>query len=94
MVHLNAVDVIEEQSWGHFKDDNMHGKGQYHFADGRNYTGGWIDDKRTGFGVLTWPNGDRYEGHFNVNELHGIGKMNFANGQIKEGMCWNNTFVG
>jgi hypothetical protein len=39
----------------------MHGTGTITFADGEKYTGDWIEGKRTGRGVFTWPDGDRYE---------------------------------
>ncbi len=61
MVHLNAVHMIKERLSGQFKDDKMHGKGTYNFADSRNYTGDWINGKQTGHGVFIWPNGNRYE---------------------------------
>ncbi len=61
MVHLNAVDVMEERLWGEYKDEKMHGKGTYNFADGRNYTGDWVHGKKMGHGVFISTNGDRYK---------------------------------
>jgi hypothetical protein len=61
MVHFNAVDVMKERLSGQFQDDNMNGTGTYHFADGRNYTGDWIEGKKTGHGVFIWTNGDCYK---------------------------------
>ena len=35
------------------------------WANGDHYEGDWLDDKRTGKGVLTYVNnGDRYEGDY------------------------------
>ena len=33
-------------------------------ASGDKYTGDWVDDQRTGHGIYTWPDGNRYEGQF------------------------------
>lgn len=38
----------------------MHGQGTYKEADGRIYEGNWINGKRTGYGVLTYPDGRKY----------------------------------
>ena len=32
----------------------MHGKGQYSWLDGRNYSGNYNMDKKEGYGVYTW----------------------------------------
>jgi hypothetical protein len=45
---------------GQFKDSKMNGKGTMYFANWNKYVGDWIDDNRTGQGVFTWANGDRY----------------------------------
>jgi hypothetical protein len=34
------------------------------FASGARYDGDWRDGEMTGRGVLTLPNGERWEGHF------------------------------
>ena len=39
----------------------MNGKGIYHYASGEKYTGDFVDDKKNGLGVHTWPDGKRYE---------------------------------
>jgi len=41
-----------------------HGHGIYEYADGSKYIGEWVEDKKEGKGVETWPNGDRFEGIF------------------------------
>lgn len=46
----------------------MHGQGRYRWADGREYYGDWNNNRRTGFGKLTYPDGKYYEGHY-LNDL-------------------------
>jgi hypothetical protein len=38
----------------------MNGRGTFFKADGRNYTGVWINGKWNGSQDLMWPIGDRY----------------------------------
>ena len=40
--------------------------GQYEFADGRLYTGGWQRGHMHGRGKMTWKNGSKYEGMYAV----------------------------
>ena len=39
----------------------MHGTGTMNYTNGDKYIGDWIEDNRTGRGVYTWADGDRYE---------------------------------
>ena len=39
----------------------MHGKGKFNFVTGKQYIGDWLDDVRTGQGIFTFANGNRYE---------------------------------
>jgi hypothetical protein len=47
-----------------------HGKGMYQYANGDKYIGDWIDDRRTGQGVFTWINGNRYEKKYSEIAFH------------------------
>lgn len=38
----------------------------------QHYKGGWVDDVRSGYGVLTYTNGDTIEGHFEHGVPHGV----------------------
>lgn len=40
----------------------MHGKGEYHWADGKVYIGNYYNDQRHGEGEFSWPNGERFIG--------------------------------
>ena len=37
------------------------------------YEGDWKDDKRTGYGTYTWPDGDKYVGEYKDDERCGRG---------------------
>ena len=40
----------------------MHGIGYYKWADGRQYKGEYINDKKNGFGIYSWNDGRSYRG--------------------------------
>jgi hypothetical protein len=42
----------------------MHGKGTYHWPDGRTFAGNYSNDHRNGPGVLKWPDGRECKGHW------------------------------
>jgi len=51
----------------------------------REYTGEWINDKKSGRGTMYFKNEDRYDGYW-LNDLpHGEGRMIYHNGDIYEG---------
>ena len=43
------------------------------------------DDFMHGFGIFTWPNGEKYEGQFSNDKLNGRGKFYWASGKYYEG---------
>jgi hypothetical protein len=49
---------------GQYVDSRMEGKGVYTCADGLTYVGDFLQNKRHGYGMLTWPKGNFYEGTF------------------------------
>ena len=79
-IHLDANGIINEQCKGQFKNSYRHGRGLYFFSDGNAFAGDWLEGNRTGHGVFTWPNGNRYEGQFKDNQRHGKGTQYFAFG--------------
>ena len=42
----------------------MNGKGETIWPDGKRYLGGYLEDRKHGYGVFTWENGKRYEGEW------------------------------
>lgn len=42
---------------GEFDNNNIHGKGTYSWADGREYVGDWKNNKMDGNGVFVWADG-------------------------------------
>ncbi|CAF4765481.1 unnamed protein product [Rotaria socialis] len=74
----------------------MHGKGKLDFADGNQYIGDWVDDRRTGQGVYSYANGghsrsaitrftyqinEQVSGQRKDNKMNGQGKFDFATGE-------------
>lgn len=51
---------------GDMLDEQKHGMGEYHYADGTEYCGGWYRGQRQGFGMLVAPDGASYEGELYV----------------------------
>jgi hypothetical protein len=49
------------------------------------YEGNYVDDKKTGYGVFSWPSGSRYEGNFTEDFRDGFGLMHWADGTTYEG---------
>lgn len=49
------------------------------------YDGEWKNDKREGWGRLTFPDGRAYEGQWVSGRMMGIGKLQYANGWTYEG---------
>ena len=41
------------------------------FANGNTYTGSWDNDKRDGYGKMSFPNGAQSVGTFKENKKHG-----------------------
>lgn len=52
----------------------------------REYTGDWLNDKKTGRGTMFYQNGNRYDGLWLDDKPHGEGRMIYANGDVYEGM--------
>ena len=42
----------------------MHGNGVFKWSDGKIYDGQFVDDKRDGFGTMTYPDGKIYRGEW------------------------------
>ena len=47
---------------------------RHEYGNGDMYEGDWVDDVRSGLGVLTMANGDRYEGHWLADQKEGPGR--------------------
>ena len=56
-----------------------------HLKIGAVYDGEWMNGRRFGFGVQTWPDGSRYEGMWENDKANGQGKLTHADGDVYEG---------
>ncbi len=52
--------LLQNYEKGEWKIGKRHGKGTMDYANGGKYTGIWVNDVRTGQGVI-WVSGNRYE---------------------------------
>ena len=55
--------------------NKRHAFGKYEMTDGKCYEGEYNHGKKSGHGVYTWSNGDKYEGQWACDLQHGIGFM-------------------
>jgi hypothetical protein len=66
----------------------MHGYGEFSWKDRRKYCGFYNNDKKNGFGIHYWPNGEKYYvGFWKDGKQHGPGKYIKGN-DMKYGV-WN-----
>jgi len=69
-----------------------HGQGEYKWASGNVYRGGYRFDKRHGYGEMFWVDGSVYKGYWVDGIQHGYGIMIMANGEEKEGLFEHGVF--
>ena len=57
----------------------MNGQGTFTWADGRQYTGQYKNDKKEGQGLILFGDGTKYEGGWKDNLQEGAGKYTDEN---------------
>ncbi len=67
----------------------MHGSGLLKWADGKQYEGQFVNDKRQGLGVFKWKDGRIYNGEWLDGKQHGRGTFMKVDGTKKVGI-WEN----
>ena len=65
---------------GEYKENLMHGKGEFHWANGNIYRGEYKNGLREGKGVLTFYNGSSYSGDWKNGFMDGQGEYIWPNG--------------
>lgn len=61
---------------GEFKDDMMHGIGEFHWPDGKKFLGRYERNKKNGLGLYIWPGNEKmYMGFWKDGKQHGLGFM-------------------
>lgn len=58
------------------------------------YTGDWKNDKKEGYGIYVWDDGQKYEGYWKNNLRHGNGTVIFENGESLTGRWTNGSLNG
>ena len=91
-----SLDVVEfsslrEQNHEMFTSDAKVRLGKVRIENGCIYEGEWVRGAMSGFGVLTWPNGAKYEvvngeqGFWENSQAKGRGKLTFQDGVFYDG---------
>ena len=68
------------------------GYGKWIYTDKTTYEGEWIETKKQGQGVETWPNGYIYKGEFENSVWSGRGLLTFPDGSTYDGE-WAKGFM-
>lgn len=71
---------------GEWLDNQMHGKGEYKWSDGRKYVGQYVQDQKEGYGEMEWPDGRKYKGYYKDGKQEGIGIYINSQGETKYGV--------
>ena len=75
-------------------EGRFNGKGKYTWADGRYYSGDWVNNKREGSGEFKFSDGSLYKGDWVNNKRDGKGKYITTDGNIYEGYYKDNMRNG
>jgi len=60
---------------GQWRYNSMHGYGEFHWKDGRIYSGYYVQDKKEGFGIYYWEKDNKaYVGFWKDGKQNGVGK--------------------
>lgn len=79
---------------GQWEADQRHGYGTTYFADGGIFTGTYLNNVRSGFGIYTYPSGNQYFGYWADGKKTSHSLMLFANGENYEGDFNNDVREG
>lgn len=66
----------------------------YQYKGGARYYGEFVDFKRDGKGIMTYPDGDLYEGEFNAGVKEGVGTQKWLDGSLYTGPFVNGRRQG
>ncbi|KAG8461733.1 hypothetical protein KFE25_001351 [Diacronema lutheri] len=82
-----GVDVPGWTYKGRFRDNDVDGRGELVFTDGRRHVGGFEAGRKHGKGRFIWAGGDYTDGTWEQGELVGdsVCRLTFANGDVYEG---------
>jgi len=70
---------------GEIKNNVFEGKGKFHWKEGKEYVGEWVDGKICGKGVMKYVDGAKYEGTFVNGKREGFGKYIWNKNKYYEG---------
>ena len=81
----DTTDTIKREYYGEWRDNKIHGIGQYTFADGRRFSGEWRNNLMHGVGLYKWSDGKLFLGEYKHNVKSGYGIYKFKPGQLYMG---------
>jgi hypothetical protein len=63
-------------------------------GSGERYYGGFLEDKRDGFGHMIWANQNEYKGFWSADSMNGEGELSCSNGNTYRGKWFDNLLNG
>ncbi|CAD7696869.1 unnamed protein product [Ostreobium quekettii] len=91
--HPERVEKVEE-SEAHNPQQGGYGDGGNHPGSNEVYKGQYVKNKKCGYGVYTFVNGDTYQGEFKDDEMHGYGLYTFSHEGHYEGQWVMGVYEG
>lgn len=91
---------IETVRWSGSFDNNNYaaGKGTIQWLEEgalvMSYEGDVVKGMANGFGIVSWPDGERYEGNFINGKMHGYGTYYHSDGSVERGQWNDGEFIG
>ena len=77
---LFLITIANARSTGCKEGNCDNGYGKWVYTDKTTYEGEWVDTKKNGQGIETWPNGYIYKGEFKNSVWSGMGTLTFPDG--------------
>ena len=72
---IGTIGGVEHKLLGEWKNNQMHGYGEFIWVEGKKYIGFYKNDKKEGFGIYYWPNDRFFVGFWKEGKQNGVGKF-------------------
>ena len=81
---FTCEELMGTEYTGQFKAGKFY-RGTLRYPDGGSYSGEWVNDKRTGYGVEAYASNSTYSGQWLDDERHGFAEYKLVNGDVYRG---------